>query len=317
MKIVAITGGTGFIGRRLARRHLSAGDQVRVLTRGSRDKSSLPESVVVHHGDLADGADRLRAFVEGADVVYHCAAELRDESRMRAVHVGGTRHLVDACAGSCGRLVFLSSVGVYGRAPGGLITEDSPVRPEGTYEVTKLEAEHVVAELATRHHLPCAILRPAKVFAEEMPVQDLYQLITFIDRGLYFFIGRPGAVANYAHADNVVEALALCGMNPRAVGRVYHVSDWRSLEDFVGAIARELGRRTPSVRIPERLARLSASAFGWLPRFPLTEARITGLVNRTVYANERIERELGYVHPVAMEDGLAGMVRAWRERRGR
>lgn len=317
MKIVSITGGTGFIGRRLVQRHLSAGDQVRVLTRRARNEAALPESVVVHHGNLADGAGRLRAFVEGADVVYHCAAELRDESRMRAVHVEGTRRLVDACRERCGRFVFLSSVGVYGRAPGGLVTEDSPARPEGTYEVTKVEAEQVVEDLGRRHQLPFVILRPSKVFAPEMPVQDLYQLISFIDRGLYFFIGDRGAVANYAHAAGVVEALMLCGAHPRAAGRVFHVSDWRYLEAFVGTIARELGCRTPTVRIPERVARLSAKLFGRLPRFPLTDARITGLVNRTIYSNDRIERELGYVHPVAMENGLAEMVRTWRQWRGR
>lgn len=290
---------------------------MRVLTRRPRNAAALPESVVVHHGDLTDGADCLRAFVEGADVVYHCAAELRDESRMRAVHVEGTRHLIDASAGRCGRLVFLSSVGVYGRAPGGIVTEQSPAHPEGVYEVTKVEAEGVVCELSARLRMPYSILRPSKVFAPEMPVQDLYQLISFVDRSLYFFIGRYGAMANYAHAENVVEALTLCGGHPLATGRVFHVSDYRNLEDFIGVIARELGRRQPSLRIPEGLARISAKLFGRLPRFPLTEARITGLVNRTIYSNERIERELGYAYPVTMEEGLSEMVRAWRERHRR
>jgi nucleoside-diphosphate-sugar epimerase len=317
VKIIAITGGTGFIGRRLVHRHLSSGDQVRVLSRRSRESAALPPPVIVHHGDLTEGTDRLRAFVEGADILYHCAAELRDEARMREVHVEGTRRLMHAAAGRCGRVVFLSSVGVYGRAPGGIVTEQSPEHPDGMYEVTKVEAEREVRELSERLRMPHSILRPSKVFAPEMPVQDLYQLISFVDRGLYFFIGRAGAVANYAHAENVVEALTRCGDHPLATGGVFHVSDHRNLEDFIGVIARELGRRQPWLRIPERLARTSAKLFGRLPRFPLTEARITGLVNRTIYSNERIERKLGYAHLVTMEEGLAGMVRAWRERRGR
>jgi nucleoside-diphosphate-sugar epimerase len=317
MKVVAITGGTGFVGHKLVRRHLAAGDKVRVLTRRPPGNAVLLGDVSLHHADLAADSGALRPFLDGVDVLYHCAAELRDESRMHAVHVEGTKRLLDAAVGRCGRIVFLSSVGVYGRAPGGRITEQSPLQPEGTYEITKVEAEKVVSQLADCGRLPFAILRPSKIFGPEMRVHDLYQLIAFVARGWYFFIGQPGAVANYAHVDNVVEGLLLCGAHPRAPGGIFHVSDWRTLEDFVGVIATELGRKPPSLRIPEGLARSLASLFSWLAGFPLTESRITGLVNRTVYANDRIERELGYAHQVTIEEGLRDMVRAWHRRRER
>lgn len=317
MKVVAITGGTGFVGSRLVRRHVAAGDKVRVLTRRSAGAAGLPDAVSLCRGDLTEGGPALNAFVDGADVLYHCAAELRDESRMHAVHVHGTRNLVAAAEQRIGRLVQLSSVGVYGRTPGGLVTEDSPLRPEGAYETTKVEAERVVREAAARGAVKVSILRPSKVFGPEMRPRDLYQLIAVVDRGWFFFVGEAGATANYAHVDNVVEGLLCCATRPQAEGGTYNLSDWRPLEEFVAVIAAELGCRTPAIRIPEAAARWLARLLKPVPGFPLTESRITGLVNRTIYVNARIERELGYVHPVTMEEGLRQMVKAWREQGGR
>jgi len=152
--VVAITGGTGFIGGRLVRRHLEAGDTVRVLTRRSPAASGLPDAVQQFQGDLRSGVKDHLPFVDGADVLYHCAAELDDESGMHAVHVEGTQHLLEAARGRVGRWVHLSSVGVYGRAPGGLIAEEAPLQPATTYERTKAESERLVMEAASLANMP-------------------------------------------------------------------------------------------------------------------------------------------------------------------
>src|SRR5260370_13194421 len=121
--IAAVTGGTGFVGTALINRLLRAGtfSEIRVLTRRGR----VQPGARVFRGDLL--TDPLHAFVEGADVVFHCAGELRREEAMRALHVDGTRRLVEAARGRVPRWVQLSSVGAYGRAVrDGLIDETSP-----------------------------------------------------------------------------------------------------------------------------------------------------------------------------------------------
>jgi nucleoside-diphosphate-sugar epimerase len=311
--IVAITGGTGFIGRGLVCQHLAAGDTVRVLTRRASGDAGLPDAARLYRGDVVDGPEVLRPFVEGADVLYHCAAELYDASRMRDVHVTGTRNLLQAAEHRIGRWVHLSSVGVYGQPSGGLVAEDAPVNPIGTYETTKVASEGLVIEAAARGLIKLSILRPSKVFGPEMRPLDLFQLITLIHKRCFFFIGRAGAIANYAYVDNVVEGLIRCGTLPQAIGQIYNLSDWRTLEDFVSVLAAEIGRSTPKIRIPESVVRMAVWLTRPIPRVPLTEARITGLVSRTVYLNAKIERELSYAHPVTMEEGLRRMVKAWRD----
>jgi len=224
---VAITGGTGFIGRALVLRHIASGDTVRVLSRRPSNQTQFSDPVRVYSGDLSSECDPalLLDFVQGADVVYHCAGEIAHESRMRSLHVGGTQRLIQAASGEIGHWVQLSSVGAYGPYRDGAVTEETPLRPVGLYETTKVESDQAVQQAARQGAFSCTILRPSTVFGAGMRNQSLRQMTVMINRGFFFFIGRKGASANYIAADNVVEALVRCGCMPQAKGRIYNLSD--------------------------------------------------------------------------------------------
>jgi nucleoside-diphosphate-sugar epimerase len=310
--IVAITGGSGFIGNRLARRHLAAGDTVRVLSRGQTE--DLP-GCEWHQGDLAGDLGPLATFARGADVLYHCAAEVRNPDRMIAVNVDGTRSLLRAAAGNIGRWIGLSSVGVYGAFRQGIVTEDTPLRPQGAYETSKAEADHWVSEAARESGLVFTLLRPSNVYGPDMRNRSVFQMVKMIDRGWFFFIGRPGASANYVHVENVVEALVLCATRPESRGRVYNLSDFCTMEEFVGWISAHLRRAPPRLRVREGPVRLLAGVGALVPRFPLTPSRVDALTNRTRYPSSRIERELGYHAPRSLASGLGDVVCAWRTKK--
>src|SRR3990172_6225371 len=81
--IVAVTGGTGFIGKNLVARLVARGDTVRLLTRGCTvsEKSSLVE---VHQCDLVTASiGDLSSVLDGVDVLYHCAGQLTNPQEMR------------------------------------------------------------------------------------------------------------------------------------------------------------------------------------------------------------------------------------------
>lgn len=309
--LVAITGGTGFIGRKLVSCHLARGDAVRVLSRRPPAETGSPAAVRHWQGDLA-GSANLRPFVDGADFLYHCAGEIRNPGLMQRVHVDGTRRLINAATGCIGRWVQLSSVGAYGKQRAGVVVEDSVLNPCGSYEVSKVESDSLVASAAANGAFDHVIVRPSNVYGVQMSNRSLFGLISMVRRGLFFFIGRTGASANYIHVDNVVAALLLCAGSAPASGRVYNVSDHRSMEQFVGAIATALGMEMPRMRLPEAPVRLLAKLAAVVPGSPLTEARIDALTNRAVYPSTRIEQELGYRHAVSMEDGLLELVNFWK-----
>lgn len=311
--IVAVTGGTGFIGRKLVLRHLARGDKVRVFSRRPPAESGLPDAIEWWAGHLASSTNML-SFVEDANVLYHCAGEILDTGRMEAVHVEGTRKLLDAAAGRIGRWVQLSSVGAYGKRREGVITEETDPNPCGTYEVTKVESDALVAAAASNGAFRHVILRPSNVYGAEMTSRALFSLIAIIQRGLFCFFGKPGASANYIHVDNVADALLLCGTMPVAAGHIYNLSDHRPMEQFVAVIAEALGKGMPHMRLPEAPVRLLAKLAGRLPGIPLTESRIDALTNRAIYPSTKIEQKLGYHHQVSMEQGLQELVGFWTMR---
>lgn len=312
--IVAITGGTGFIGRNLVRKYLQTGATVRVLTRKTANESGMPKEVILCRGDLTGSVRNLLPFVNNADLLFHCAAEINDPARMYSVHVIGTKNLIEAARGRLARWIQLSSVGVYGSPRSGMITEDTPINPKGTYETTKTESDYLVMEAAARDTLRPTILRPSNVFGEDMANRSLFQLISIISKGLFFFIGKPGASANYIHVDNVVEALFRCGLLAEAAGKTYNLSDWCSIEDFVEIIARALRKPVPSLRLSEGLTRKLTFCCRFLPGVPLTVSRIDALTGRHFYAIERIQKELKYKHVVPMERAIYRMVNSWKLR---
>jgi len=313
--LIAITGGTGFIGRRLALHYLSHGDDVRILSRREPDAEQWRSyNVTWHRGDLEDPAC-LSSFVDGVDVLYHCAGQLMNSEKMHSLHVEGTQNLVEvATRCGIGHWVQLSSVGVYGPVSEGVVTEESPINPVGEYEATKAESDKIVLNAANRGKFSCSVLRPSNVFGADMKNQSLFGMINMINRGLFFFIGKPGASANYIHVDNVVEGLVRCGTMQAAKGRIYNLSGHCSMESMVGVIAGELECRLPALRMPEFPVRWAARILEVIPGFPLSQSRVDALTNYAVYPIDRIQEELGYAHIISMEKGLRQLVASFKHR---
>jgi nucleoside-diphosphate-sugar epimerase len=309
---IAITGGTGFIGRRLAAALVSAGHHVRILTRKSSPDNAI-DGVALMHGDLA-GDTNLAPFVANVDVLFHCAGEIADSSRMHRLHVEGGSRLIEAAAGKVSTWVQLSSTGAYGPRRSGPILETASLSPVGPYEVSKAAADQLVLKAANEGAFSCVILRPSIVYGARMPNQSLYAMLRVIERGLFCFIGKPGASANYIHVDNVVHALLLCGFHDRANNQVFNLSDHCTMEDFVGLMAKELGSSTPRRRLPETLARLLATSLQSVPAWPLTLSRVDALTSFVSFPTTKIEQLTPYRHKVSMQEGIADLVRDYRLR---
>jgi len=303
---VAIIGAAGYVGKLLVQAHVARGDTVHALARKPSGVPALA-GVTVHAADVTVPAAIPDEFFDGAHVVYHCAAEISNEALMRAVNVEATRALLQRARGKIGRWVQLGSLSVYGTPRRGVIDEDSVPRPRSLYGQTKLESDAAVVE-AARDAFSYTLLRPAAVIGRRMRSGSMRALIEAVARGRFCYIGSRGAIGNFVHEDNMVEALLLCATHEAAKDRTFNLSQNVTLEAMVAAIAQGLGRPAPRARIPETLARLAAQAGRLAPAFPLTPARVDALTSRVQYRSVRIERELEYRPRAAVEDALRDLV---------
>ena len=306
---VAITGAGGYVGSLLARYHAERGDAVHALARDAAQVPAL-RGVTAYGVDLAIPKRAPDAFFDGADVLYHCAAEISDERRMRPVNVDATRVLLTRARGRIAHWVQLSSLSVYGRPRKGVITEDSTLRPANTYARSKRDADGLVAELSAGAYT-YTIVRPSGVIGPRMRNRSMYGLVSTVMRGRFCFIGKPGAIGNFVHESNIVDALALCAVRPEARQRIYNVAQNCPIERMIAAVAETLSQPVPRIRIPEAVARVVAHCGRFVPAFPLTPGRVDALTSRVEYPSTRIERELGFRHRQSVEDALRDLARTF------
>ena len=318
--IVCVTGARGFIGRHLvARLRTIAGVHLRVLSR-SADWQSSPDCQV-HRIDLTQAGNSLGAFLEGADVLVHCAGEIRDPAKMKALHVQGTAALLEATSARRAeranplRWVQLSSVGVYGPpsepSVPRVVAEDVEPNPVGEYEQTKAAADRLVLEAARRGIVVPTVIRPSIVFGADMPNPSLRQLADVVRRGLFFHVGHREAVATYIHVDDVVDVLEQAVLNERMQNEVYNVSNDCSVEEMIGGLATGVGVPPPHIRLPEKPLRLLLRLLPGGLAGPLTIERLNALVSRTTYPCQKLTSHTGYKPARPVPGTLAKIVAEW------
>lgn len=228
-KIVCVTGGSGLIGKPLVARLLLAGYRVRVLSRKGNVGCFGAE---IFTGDLCD-RQSLSRFLEGADCLFHCAAELVTSSCMWSVNVEGTRNLIDACRPTgLEYFCFVSSAGVVGKTVEKWVGEEIECRPVSLYERSKCAAERLVMDAGLDARV--VILRPTNVVSLELPgVVLLGVRKKLIDRLKVFFKGAEGA--HIVHADDVASAAVYLMKTASHTPQCYFVScDNDELNTFSG-----------------------------------------------------------------------------------
>jgi nucleoside-diphosphate-sugar epimerase len=323
-----ITGATGFVGGHVAEACKGRGLTVRTIARPGSHTGLLDRlGVAVLRGDLTD-REVVRAAVEGADVIVHCAAKVGDWGPVedyRAVNVEALRELLDACRGRpLQRFVHLSSLGVYAARHHHGTDETEPLRDShvDAYTQTKVEAERLVLDAHRRSGVPVVVLRPGFVYGP----RDRTLLPKVIDRlrrrHLWYIGGRKRAL-NTIYVGNLVEAVFLAVEKPQAVGQVYNLTDDEPVSKgrFIEALVTGLDLPKPRpVSPPLWVARIVA---GWMEssarrrgaaRAPaLTQAGLKFLGYNLDFSIEKAKRELGYQPRTSFDEGMRQTVAWYRE----
>mgnify|MGYP000120107691 CR=1 FL=1 len=316
IKKACVTGATGYIGKQLTNVLIEQGYEVTVLSRNSN--IDFPATVKVIQGDLTSVNCPFEQFLENCNVIFHCAGEINNTKLMRAVHIDGTRRLLQAVIKKAEQKnvpihwIQLSSVGVYGPPEKAneerVVTESSPVQPKGEYEQTKAEADDLIITASQNKLFTYSIVRPSNVYGGEMPNSTLFSLADVVRRGLYFHIGYLESIATYVHVEDVVDLLVICATDSRTKFEVFNISNDCRLDSLIGSICLALNINSPRVRLPETLVRLLVSIVSIFTTFPLTQERINSLVSRTTYPSTKVKRILNFRPSISVENAIGTVV---------
>ncbi len=224
-----VTGASGMVGSKIVQRLISHGYKVRAL---SRSKYFDDPNVELFRGGLED-EEVLKSFLSNAHLLFHCAAELYDESKMWDVNVLKTELLLRLIKGSSiTYLCYLSSAGVVGRTNIKWVDEKTRCNPQNAYERSKWAAEQLVARGVDRCRI--VILRPTNVIDNKRSgALGLPMRSSWLDRFKVFLKG--GECAHIVHAEDVAEAAMYFVSRQFNTPRCFFVScDYELLNTFAG-----------------------------------------------------------------------------------
>jgi nucleoside-diphosphate-sugar epimerase len=238
--VVLVTGGTGFVGSRIARRLAAGGRRVRAIVRATGAPELEAPGVEPIVGDFTD-REVARAAARGTDAVVHCAATVGpDLETARRVNVEGTRAMVEAALEArVRRYVQISTLSVYARGSAERLDEEAPMKSDGDpYGWTKADADRVVLEaMRPPRRLPAVILRPGAILGVHRTSTWAVKVPERIRDRQMKLRGDGREPMPWVHVENLVDAVLLALESERAVGRVYNVVDehvtWRAYTDEV------------------------------------------------------------------------------------
>lgn len=301
-KLIAITGATGFVGRKIAELNLAEGRLVHYLTRHDAKPISQASPTI---GDVNSSREQLQPFLNGCGLLINCAAELHDQAKMFDTHVQGTINLLHIIKGSRKHSeedfhwIQLSSCGAYGVSAYGdqeiIIDENSANNPQNEYELTKTKADELIIEFAKNNSwFKYTIIRPTIVFGSGMRSTALLQIIRLVKRGLFFYISTKESIANYVHVDDVVNAIGASVSNERAYNEIFIVSNDCRFKDLLNAIASELRVLPPLLVINKKILQYFTKAIGLFFNSPIKKEQMDALSRRVRFSSRKIKDKLGW-----------------------
>jgi nucleoside-diphosphate-sugar epimerase len=320
-----VTGGTGFLGRRIVDRLLSEGRQVTVSGRNAAP--DLEARGVRFVRAPLEEPEAIEAACRGMETVFHVAAKVGvwgPRAEFHRTNVLGTRAVLRGCqAAGVKRLVYTSTPSVVynGRDLAGAneslpLTADCP----SAYPLTKAQAEAEVLA-ANGPLLSTVALRPHLIWGPGDP-HLVPRILERARAGRLRVVGRGENKVDMVHVENAADAhlaaeRALASGTSAAPGRAYFITNGEPvvLWDWINALLVSLGEDPVTRRVPLGAARtvgaLCELAWTLLPlrgEPPMTRFVASELARDHWFDISAARRDLGYEPKITMEEGTRTLV---------
>jgi nucleoside-diphosphate-sugar epimerase len=322
---VAVTGATGFLGRRLVKLLCEQGHQVKCLVRPSSDTSDLKAFL----GDDSFNALHITAVsltnreqcanaLADCDVLYHLAAGMNGSTATLFLDSVHTMSQLGHAAldAKVARFVLIGSLGIYGAAQlpyGSELNEETPVdaapHQRDPYTYSKAMQERAAFKLHAENGLPLVVVRPGVIFG---PGKGAMSSRIGLSLGSLLLRFGGSQQLPYVDVDNCAQAILLAGTVPNIEGEVFNiVDDDLPTGNEVLKMYKQLNRAPRNVWIPLRLVEPLCALYekyhhfssGQLPGV-LTRYKAASMWRSLMYSNAKAKAGLGWNSKIGMKEAL-------------
>lgn len=323
-----ITGGTGFIGSRLALYLIKNGHEVRVLGQANtpveeaNNKELALNGIRVYLGSVIEPRSVEQALSD-VDCVFHLAAAQHEanvpDEHFWNVNVEGTRNLLEASiAAGVKRFIHGSTIGVYGAGAEGELDEFSVVKPDNIYGKTKLAGEKLVLEYQDKLHV--VVIRISETYGPRD--RRLLKLFKIIKRKKFFRIGSGKNLHHVIYVDDLINGMMKAVVSDSSLGKVFVLSGKEILttDEMINTIADVVGVKRPFLRAPlwpflfvAGIMEITLRPLGIQP--PLHRRRMDFFKKNFCFKQNYMIEELGFVPRWSFHNGVCQTAK-WYEDQG-
>ena len=307
---ILVTGASGFVGSYIVRYLASLGfTHITGCRRPTSDLSLMSESAAVKWVDLdLQDVDSIRAQVENHEYVIHAAAMVsfdhKDADALYRNNVEGTASLVNAALDfGVKKLVYISSIAVFGRTPNNPLIDETTEWQENRLTSNYARSKYLSEIEVWRGHyegVPSLILNPSLILGSGFWKKGSVEIVSFVDKGLRFYpVGGTGIVDVRDVARAAIMGLAINESGERIILNGGNIS----YQELFEQIAHRLDVKPPTIAA-NRILRVLASFVSTLSsamgkRSNISRETIASSSKTFQYANQKSLDifQLGYQSP--------------------
>ena len=288
MKII-VSGGAGFIGSHLSEALVNRGFDVTVIDNLSTGRNDnlihLNNLVNLIEADISIPGSWIKEF-ESTDWVFHLAAladivpSIQNPDEYFKANVDGTFNVLQASrAAKVKRFIYSASSSCYGIPDSYPTSEDSEIRPQYPYALTKRMGEELVMHWSQIYKLPALSMRFFNVYGTRSRTSGTYGAVfgVFLAQKLanqpLTIVGDGTQTRDFTYVTDIVDALIAAALSDKS-GEIYNVGSGKTIS--VNRLVELLGGT--SINIPKRpgepdctfadIAKIKAD-LAWEPKIPI------------------------------------------------
>jgi UDP-glucose 4-epimerase len=290
---VLVTGGAGFIGRRVVRALLAEGHEVTVADLRTFPDPAIRPAIREVTGDLRDPGVPEEAVRRDTDVIIHLAAvtsvlaSVEDPAGTYSTNVDITARLLElARQNEVGTFLFASTNAVTGNVGSAVISEQTLLRPLTPYGATKAAAEMLIGSYASCYGITGASLRFSNVYGPGMSHKDSFiaRLMRAARDGAGVQVRGDGTMLrDVVHVDDIVQGLLLAWRARHTGPLILGSGQTVSVNEIVATARRVTGAPIPAGHVPVPRGEMpavvvdisAAKALGYQPAYDLESGMAT------------------------------------------